>query len=338
MARQAAQIQKAIKNRPDTGNSIGRIDLMHTFNWYFNNKDAKDARMYLEQYFTANNNAEMLDKLNNLDDKYIPKTAGWLADILNNGKSISPDASPDPILFIYEKINESTKYTSNAFNVVISKPSIKEVRKKIVSNIVTQLMEIIADDDKEFNLYEHLVEKDFDKKTVKIAIEELKEMESNDFVEKFIADFEKYLDENFNNEQKTERKARKKKVITADKLCQHMMPLDRFDEFGLVSIEPERILGSNEVWCYVVNRGLLVKYVAKDANKGMSVYRTQIIDWCEEKSCAKVINKNAAAMLEIIKNGQKPLFAKIFDMVSTSFVKTLPKQIDKNVILMKAYK
>jgi hypothetical protein len=89
---------------------------------------------------------------------------------------------------------------------------------------------------------------------------------------------------------KTQRKARKKKAPSVEKLTSKIKYLPKFEELGLVSELPASIVGATEVWVYNVKKRKLGKYVAQEAAT-LSCKGASILFYDENKSVQKTLRK-----------------------------------------------
>lgn len=89
---------------------------------------------------------------------------------------------------------------------------------------------------------------------------------------------------------KTQRKARKKKAPTVEKLVSKIKFLPKFEEFGLVSELPATIIGATEVWVYNTKKRKLGKYVAEE-HATLSCKGSRIVYFDENKSKQKALRK-----------------------------------------------
>lgn len=98
---------------------------------------------------------------------------------------------------------------------------------------------------------------------------------------------------------KANRKTRKPKPKSADKLVAKLKYKKIDDKFNVVSVNPTEIVGANEVWVFNCKTRKLGKYVAKNIDplgagregSGLSVKGTTITQYNEEESIQKTLRK-----------------------------------------------
>lgn len=110
----------------------------------------------------------------------------------------------------------------------------------------------------------------------------------------------------------TVRKVRPK---SPEKLVAKLRYLDKFDELGLVSIDPKEIVGATEVLLYNVARRYVYRYVAPLGSK-LSVRRSMIDGYDPEQSFRKKIKPSSDVLKRLTSGGIKSV-AKTFDSIKT---------------------
>ena len=110
----------------------------------------------------------------------------------------------------------------------------------------------------------------------------------------------------------TVRKVRPK---SPEKLVAKMRYLDKFDELGLVSIDPKEIVGATEVLLYNVARRYVYRYVAPLGSK-LSVRRSVIEGYDPAQSFRKKIKPTSDVLKRLTSGGIKSV-AKTFEAIKT---------------------
>lgn len=116
-------------------------------------------------------------------------------------------------------------------------------------------------------------------------------------------------------ESKINRKSRKRKPKSAEKLVEKLKFLKTDDKLGLVSIQPTEIIGCNELWIYNVKTRKLGKYVASVIDplgqnregSGLSVKGTTITGFKTEESIQKTLRKPEEKLKEFADSGKVKL-------------------------------
>lgn len=110
----------------------------------------------------------------------------------------------------------------------------------------------------------------------------------------------------------TVRKVRPK---SPEKLVAKLRYLDKFDELGLVSIDPKEIVGATEVLLYNVARRYVYRYVAPLGSK-LSVRRSVIEGYDPAQSFRKKIKPTSDVLKRLTSGGIKSV-AKTFEAIKT---------------------
>jgi hypothetical protein len=110
-------------------------------------------------------------------------------------------------------------------------------------------------------------------------------------------------------------KVRKARPKTPEKLVAKLRYLDRFDELGLVSIDPKDIIGATEVLLYHPARRYVYRYVAPLGSK-LSVRRSVIDGYDPKLSFRKKLRLPEDVLKRLMSGGIKSV-AKTFDSIKT---------------------
>ena len=119
-----------------------------------------------------------------------------------------------------------------------------------------------------------------------------------------------------------QRKPRKRKTYSAERLVKSLKYQQEFSELKLVSINPEKIIGANELWVFNTKYNRLGVYRAVNEVRGFSVKGCTIEHFDENESVQKtarkpqealnVLNKRSLkAMLKNMKTKEQPLTGRI---------------------------
>jgi hypothetical protein len=88
-----------------------------------------------------------------------------------------------------------------------------------------------------------------------------------------------------------QRKPRKKKTLTATRLVKTLKYQQEFSDLKLVSVNPEKIIGANELWVYNTRYKTLGVYHAVNSIRGLSVKGCTIQHFDEDMSIQKTVRK-----------------------------------------------
>ena len=126
-----------------------------------------------------------------------------------------------------------------------------------------------------------------------------------------------------------QRKPRKKKTLSAERLVKKMKYQTEFPKLKLVSINPEKIIGANELWVYNTKYNRLGVYRAENSIRGFSVKGTTIQHFDTTES----IEKTARKPNEVLSNLKKGSLKKTLKEMKTK-EKQLTGRIGKDIILL----
>ena len=119
-----------------------------------------------------------------------------------------------------------------------------------------------------------------------------------------------------------QRKPRKRKTYSAERLVKNLKYQQEFSELKLVSVNPEKIIGAVELWVFNTKYNRLGVYRAVNSVRGFSVKGCTIEHFDENESVQKtarkpkealnVLNKRSLkAMLKNMKTKEQPLTGRI---------------------------
>ena len=147
------------------------------------------------------------------------------------------------------------------------------------------------------------------------------------FFEGMFADFDSY-----NKSKKAERKPRKKKAVSADKLVAKLKYAKDFKELKLTSIRPTEIVGAEVLWVYNTKTKKLGKYCAEFGAQ-LSVKGSTILNYDEGQSLSKTLRKPEQKLPELLKAGKVPLRKFLEDIKATAI--KLTGRINADTILLR---
>jgi len=133
-------------------------------------------------------------------------------------------------------------------------------------------------------------------------------------------------------EAKVNRKPRKTKVVSKDKIVAKLKFLKTNEPLKLVSVNPTDIIGASELWIFNTKTRKLGKYVATEFNT-LNVKGTTITNFDEFKSIQKTIRKPEEKLKEF-KAANKVALRKFLDDVNATDTK-LNGRINEETILLK---
>lgn len=329
------------REEPDLDKGLGAI-----LNWYSacaGNRPEDDmrgpdrtARLWLQEYLNAIDRQDEANQLNQVPDKWIPRTAGWLARLgvrgydLNSGELDSIDNQLKSALTHAGEVDEAEETeTRNPHEYV------KEAGRDLIAEI-----EGMIDDgqiDAGFSLYRFLQKREASGKVVghliqhlePIAAELLEAIDTTDpdlreaysrynedQLFEIAATYQALLDEarQYTDVAKKTRKPRTKKAPSTEKLLKHFKYAARNDELKLASIDPRKIIGANELWTFNPKSVTLTVYRANDS-EGLKVKRTSIVNINEQTSMAKRVGRKTQERLKEVLEGGKVVLRHVMDNI-----------------------
>jgi hypothetical protein len=131
------------------------------------------------------------------------------------------------------------------------------------------------------------------------------------------------------------RKARVPKAKPADKVVAKLKYKHSDAKLGIVSADPNKLVGSQQVWLYSVKYRKLAVYHPLP-NKFMTVKGTSMADWDPETSVQKTLRWPEEQLKAFMDAGGKRDSKKYFDSIRSTEV-TLRGRLDENWLILKVF-
>jgi hypothetical protein len=343
-----------------------QYDLIHAFQWYNHNKESRDARKYLIEYLTKNNEITPLQKQAadslNLSWNIVD---GWLARCLSRGAWI-PDTTfnnfKERMNVFRERLDKIVAEKGLAATIVADTSNVISIQERVQGKVDFFIMELEAKFDdvwheqsgEEFVPYTWMVENEvkpmhaskiaeyFKQRTAEwIHIIESKDeyvKESYQRPRKEMIEAAKFFGliatdaEKLASNKAAARKPRKKKPISFDKKVKNLrFKKDDIDN-KLVSIDPVKIVGAEKLWIYNVKTRRLGVYVAMDA-AGLDVKGSAIQNYKYGESVSKTLRKPKDVLSRVL-DGGKVVLRKVMGEINSKPVE-LNGRINKDTILLR---
>lgn len=342
-----------------TNQTIDQTTYIKTMTWYNYMCTKDDARKYLETHFKNTGRTNDIATLKRVPDSRIVDQTAWIARIMSRGVKLDNKT----IEFLNNKIKEQLTYAENKISTEdkIQKPkvSIQERVNDKVSDFIGQFEEAIDTEGWTLSMYEwlqkHHIQPMLASKIVafyKPIAEEasllIKNNVAPDLAEGYNHYTKKQLKERstfyssiisdcdrFSSNTKKIRMPRKPKTLTTEKQLKNFKYLKESKEFRVASIQPEKLLGSQELWTFNTKYKILTIFYALD-RAGLGVSGTSIKNYDEEKSITKRISKKTEEHIQTILTGGKRIIAKLINNLKDAPV--LQHRINENTILLKVIK
>lgn len=298
-----------------------REDLMTALNWYNANREEKEFRAYAEYYIKNSPDlkeyAHAVSKASFLEIKGI----GVIGRLIRRDQFIDISDMMNTLNRLealkvkYPKVTATEKVTTPT--AVSTTPNIQdriaETASKFAAEVDEQIDIFTKQKTNDFSMKSFLVgnavsgiiAKKIGTKYLRLAKEleeaiagadtQLKEAYSYltkpqlrkfaEFIKTIIADCNQQV-----VSAKTARKPKARKVKPASVIAAKIKPMKEYPELKLVSIEPAKIIGADELWVYIPASRKLTVFRGVDG-KPLSVSRTSITNYDVEKSESKTIRK-----------------------------------------------
>lgn len=322
--------------------------------WYNYMCSRSDSREYLETYLKNTNRLIDLKNLKSVPDNKFIEHAGWIARMLSRGVPLTKRSYNHMNLKLVEMLKHSTgKEEKVETKKVIN---IQDRIKEKVSNFIGLFDEEIDKSGYTISMYE-MLEKHEIQPTLANRVAEFFKPIADEAQELLKKDCNPQLKEGFNHltkEQikqraafyrsilddcdryagnvKKQKQQRTPKPMTAEKKLKHFKFMRESKEHKLVSINPEKILGCQELWTFNIKYNTLTRFIALDRG-GLDVDRMTITKYNGDTKTYKLTSKKVKDTLETILSGGKRILSKTLAELKEFSV--LQERINENVILLK---
>ena len=142
-----------------------------------------------------------------------------------------------------------------------------------------------------------------------------------------IADAERY-----GNVAKKTRAPRKPRAVSVETKLKNLKYQKEDNTFKIASVNPEKILGSQELWCFNTKNKVVTVFRALDRG-GLQVKGTSIINYDEKTSFTKRTGRKPEEYVKRVLDGGKIVLRKIMDELKGDAA--LAYRINENTILLK---
>lgn len=322
--------------------------------WYNYMCSRSDSREYLETYLKNTNRLIDLKNLKSVPDNKFIEHTGWIARMLSRGVPLTKRSYNHMNLKLVEMLKHSTgKEEKIETKKVIN---IQDRIKEKVSNFIGLFDEEIDKSGYTISMYE-MLEKNEIQPTLANRVAEFFKPIADEAQELLKKDCNPQLKEGFNHltkEQikqraafyrsilddcdryagniKKQKQQRTPKPMTAEKKLKHFKFMRESKEHKLVSINPEKILGCQELWTFNIKYNTLTRFIALDRG-GLDVDRMTITKYNGDTKTYKLTSKKVKDTLETILSGGKRILSKT--LAELKEFPVLQERINENVILLK---
>lgn len=344
-----------VKYLGDEPSNVTKENQSFAFNWYNTMCDKSEAREYLRDYFKARKRDGDVKKLAKLSDTWLPTSACWMARMLMRGGIFSESSMQTFDRMIAQAFKHTDETTEETAKPVVEKVSIQEKIKERQSDILGEI-EALIDSGEPFSLYEWLqkneipalyttaimnhykgwyselleaLQKPDDQ--LKEAYRHMSRKELKDRLEMMAGLLEDA--ERYGSNTKKVKKPRKPRALSVEKILKHFRYQKEDNANKLASINPEKIIGAQELWTFNTKYKIVTVYRALDRG-GLQINRSSITGYDEKNSFSKGVGrKSPEVILDKILNGGKLILRKVMDEMKTD--KPLQNRVNENTILLK---
>jgi len=339
---------KYLGEEPDSTNLKTQGDWAKAFSWYHSMCTREEARQYLKDYFE--NDKSMLSKISKIPDAHVPYTAAWQCRIW---KRIGLPVDVDSLARVHRWIEEASSFAKEdkPKEDRPDRPTIQDRIREKISDTIGEI-ESLYDAGMPEDLYTWLQKKEIPAMyTTKIVeyytpfLEEMK-LAAAGKIEGYHSCTKKYLNDQvsmlqkmiddaqrYGGNVKKARAPRKMKAPTTEKLMKYFIHQKESTEYKLQSVDPEKIIGAQELWTFNTKYKTLSVFRARGP-AGLSVRRTTIDGFDADTSITKNAGRNHEEVLKRVLTAGKIVLRKLMDEISTKPGK-LSERINENTILLK---
>jgi hypothetical protein len=331
-------------------NIKSRIDIINATNWYGMMCDKDDAREYLTTWLTEQKRTDLAKRVKSIPDTWVPLHIAWQCRIAS--RNVIDTDTVRMFKDIEYAISKATKEEPTE-KPKVAAPSIQDRMRDKLSDIIGEI-EALIDSGETFSLYDWLKKNEIPamyaskigdyygpiwNEFVQAHSGKLDGYENwtkaklkqrMDFYNNIVSDAERYGDVT-----KKIRKPRKARPVSTEKLLKYFTYQKESNDYKLASVNPETILGAQELWCFNTKYKTVTVFRALDRS-GLTVKRSSITNFDEKSSLTKGTGRQVEKVLDKLQNGGKIVLRKLMDELKTA--KPLQERINENTILIKVVK
>lgn len=348
--------KKHLGDEPIFTNALTQLDYMTALNWYNYMCTNIEAKEYIITYLKNLGRVEEAKKFKSVPDSLVPTTVAWICRLLSKGYKLPTDTQE----YVNSRIKESYKYIKETVEEDSSKPtaSIQERMRERTHDILGEIEGMIDDhiyNNVEFSLYTWLQSNNIPAayatsiiSKLSPVLDELLEVYDGqdpqlkegyrsykkseikkliDFYNTMCEDAAKYA-----NVTKKTRSPRKPRVQSVEKKLKSFKYQKEDNTFKIASINPEKIIGAQELWTFNTKYKTLSVFRALDRG-GLDVKGTSIVKYSEETSFTMRTGRDPEGAIKKVTEGGKILLRKIDQELKNHA--PLQSRINENTILLR---
>lgn len=320
-------------------------------NWYNYICTIDDAREYIKEYLKQNNRIDESKLLSKVPDVKISTTAAWIARMSTRGSNL-PESAYE---FLEKKLQESFKHIQKTDDEpkVGEVISVRERMKERACEIIGDI-EIMIDKGETFSLYEWLKKNkipasyssmiashysswvqelhdavnnpDQQLKEAYSYLSEKQLKEKYEHIKSIVDDANKYGDV-----AKKTRAPRKPRSVSSEKILKNFKYQKEDKNYKVASINPEKILGAQELWTFNTKYKFITVFRAIDRG-GFSIKGTTIVNFDPNQSVCKGTGRKTEEIVSQITSSGKIALKKMLEELKDAY---FSGRINENTILLK---
>lgn len=333
----------------------------YALSWYHDVYSFKESKEFLEDF---------VKKTRKKSDLAAVKSAAWISPTWGNVAQILEDGykSDELLVRLNAKVDELIKEgapvlaekkkvakVKNNFPVLSIQERVANQARELLGEVEFEIDEFVEGKCKktDFDLYNFLQVKEVKgphtkliRDDLEIVLVELKELvdgkddqlnEGYSFLSK--SQQKKYCEfiqgmvddaEAWGNVRKSTRKPRARKIRSVEQRVAKVKYKVRDDSFKIVSVSPDRMIESNQIWIFNTKDRFLYKY---NSERGMTIKGTTLQDFDEATSFKKKIRKPDSILPKVLNNGKVKL-RKLMDTIAAKETKVTGR-ISKDMIILR---
>jgi len=337
---------------------VGEVHVTTCLNWYNYMCNSSDAREYLKDYLKNTGKVSDAKKLSKLSDSELPLTAAWLCRMISRG--YNPPGTT--MQFIGSRLSSAlqkaeinnVEETENPKQVISIQDRMREKTHDILGEIEGLIDDYIYNN-QEFSLYtwlqsnnipaayatsiiaklapvlDELIEAyDGSDPQLKEGYRSYKKSEIKrliDFYNVLCEDASKYA-----NVTKKTRAPKKPRVQSVEKKLKSFKYQKEDNTFKIASINPEKIIGAQELWTFNTKYKTVSVFRALDRG-GLDVKGASIVKFDEASSFTLRTGRKPEEVVKKVLDGGKILLRKLDQELKHNA--TLQSRISENTILLR---
>jgi hypothetical protein len=345
--------KKYLGDEPLLKEGFTNPEYSNALTWYNYMCTNSEAKEYIKDYLKSKGRTVELKTFNRVPDTWVPSTAAWIARIMTRGTNVPPEC----VRFFETKLSECLKKVGTLVEEKEEKQVVVSVHQRMrerSSDIIGEI-EHMLDKGEEFSLYdwmkaneipaayspmivahyapwlaELLEASEGDDEQLKEAYCHLTKKQLKErimFFNKLIEDAERY-----GSVTKKTRAPRKPRTVSVEKKLKNLKFQKEDKEFKIASVNPEKIIGAQELWTFNTKYKTLTVLRALDRG-GLQVKGTSIINYDEKNSFTKRTGRKPEEYVKKTLDGGKLVLRKVMDGLKDA---PLAYRINENTILLRA--